>query len=87
MGNGNRALFVLLSLILIHVLMASLPCLHLEREVQLIDRNQGSRFQVSVSSLLSNANKSNGANKHPQKAVETSLGKSPPSLSNPTQNK
>lgn len=53
MGNGNRALFVLFSLILIHVLMSSLPCLHHERKVLLLYRNQGRRLLVSVSSLLS----------------------------------
>ncbi|CAK7339223.1 unnamed protein product [Dovyalis caffra] len=42
---------------------------------------------VSVSSLSSNVNKSSGANKDPQKAVETSLIKAPPSLSNPIHNK
>ncbi|KAI5600251.1 hypothetical protein POPTR_001G014025v4 [Populus trichocarpa] len=75
MGNGNRALFVLFSLILIHVLMSSLPCLHHERKVLLLYRNQGRRLLVSVSSLL------------PSESLETSLRKAPPSLSNPTQNK
>ncbi|KAJ6387813.1 hypothetical protein OIU77_026391, partial [Salix suchowensis] len=67
--------------------MSSLLCLHHhERKVQLLDRNQGRRLLVSVTSLSANANKSAGANKVTQKAAEASLKKAPPSLSNPTQN-
>ncbi|KAF9686460.1 hypothetical protein SADUNF_Sadunf03G0160900 [Salix dunnii] len=80
MGNIPRAFFVLFSLIVIHVLMSSLLCLHYERKVQLLDRNQGRRLLVSVTSLSANANKSTGANKVPQKAAEASLRKAPPNF-------
>ncbi|KAJ7005182.1 hypothetical protein NC653_009867 [Populus alba x Populus x berolinensis] len=77
MRNIHRAFLILFSLIVIHILMSSLLCLHHERKVQLLDRNQGRRL----------VNKSTGANKDPRKAAETSLRKAPPSFSNPTQNK
>jgi len=67
--------------------MSSLLCLHHERKVQLLYRNQGRRLLVPFASLSANVNKSTGANKDPQKAAETSLRKAPPSFSNPTQNK
>ncbi|KAL9386259.1 hypothetical protein Peur_019383 [Populus x canadensis] len=87
MGNIHRAFLILFSLIVIHVLMSSLLCLHHERKVQLLDRNQGRRLLVPFASLSANVNKSTGANKDPRKAAETSLRKAPPSFSNPTQNK
>uniref|UniRef100_A0A3N7GVE7 Uncharacterized protein n=1 Tax=Populus trichocarpa TaxID=3694 RepID=A0A3N7GVE7_POPTR len=87
MGNIHRAFLILFSLIVIHVLMSSLLCLHHERKVQLLDRNQGRRLLVPFASLSANVNKSTGANRDPRKAAETSLRKAPPSFSNPTQNK
>ncbi|KAJ6944613.1 hypothetical protein NC652_009854 [Populus alba x Populus x berolinensis] len=87
MRNIHRAFLILFSLIVIHILMSSLLCLHHERKVQLLDRNQGRRLLVPFASLSANVNKSTGANKDPRKAAETSLRKAPPSFSNPTQNK
>ncbi|KAJ6934847.1 hypothetical protein NC651_009745 [Populus alba x Populus x berolinensis] len=77
MGNIHRSFLFLFSLIVIHVLMSSLLCLHHERKVQLLDRNQGT-----------NVNKSNWSSiRDPRKAAETSLRKAPPRVfSNPTQN-
>ncbi|KAJ6934836.1 hypothetical protein NC651_009737 [Populus alba x Populus x berolinensis] len=67
MGNIHRSFLILFSLIVIHVLMSSLLCLHHERKVQLLDRNQGRRLIVPFASLSANVNKSTGANKDPRK--------------------
>ncbi|OAY30232.1 hypothetical protein MANES_14G015100v8 [Manihot esculenta] len=83
----TRTLVVLFALILIHILMSSLLSLHHEREIHSDSRNQPRRLLVSVSLSSSNEANLNGAIKDPQKALETSLRKAPPSLSNPTQNK
>ncbi|XP_057995619.1 octanoyltransferase LIP2, mitochondrial isoform X1 [Hevea brasiliensis] len=68
------------------------PCGIVDKEVTSLRRetgngNQPRRLLVSISSFSSNEGNLSGVIKDPQNALETSLRKAPPSLSNPSQNK
>nr|DAD43194.1 TPA_asm: hypothetical protein HUJ06_001424 [Nelumbo nucifera] len=86
MKISSRALAALLTLVLFHLLMCSVLSLHHESKSPR-ERIQSRRLLLSAASVSVNLKKLNGKNKEPKKAVETSLRRAPPSVSNPIQNK
>ncbi|KAJ0084573.1 hypothetical protein Patl1_29859 [Pistacia atlantica] len=82
----HRALVTVFALILVFLLMFSLVSPDHEGHSHYRERNKPRRLLGSVTSLSANLNKLHKAVNDPQKAMETSLKKAPPSESNPSQN-
>ncbi|KAJ6968043.1 hypothetical protein D5086_029006 [Populus alba] len=93
MKINGRTLAALFVLILAHILASSSPCFFHEESSLIPSERSSSRkllatpLMKSISTSVSRESKSgDGTTKEAKKAVEQSLRKAPPSVSNPIQN-